>query len=99
MEQYIPKSTLLAEIERIRRIEVTNNDVAYNGALDEIKYFLNTLELKEMDLENIAAVEWDNSIRKINGDPDNAYFLINRNDYIELTKHLFKLILKAQKGE
>ena len=54
MAQYIDKDALVAEIERIRRIEVTNNDVAYNGALDEIRYFLDTLEVKEVDLEEKA---------------------------------------------
>ena len=51
MAQYIDKSALVAEIEKIRRIEVTNNDVAYNGALDEIRYFLDNLEVKKMDFE------------------------------------------------
>lgn len=46
----IDKDRIIAEIGRIRRIEVTINDVAYNRALGEIRNFLNTLEVKEVDL-------------------------------------------------
>jgi len=57
------------------------------------------LEVKEVDLENIAAAEWDDYVKKIDGEPKNAYMLIERNEYINLAKHFFEFGLKAQKGE
>ena len=95
--EYIPKSALVAEITKRKKRNVLNE-----GAFEEdidILSFINTLEVKEVDLENIAAVEWDNYIRKIDGEPDNAYMLIERSQYINLVKHFFELGLQAQKGE
>ena len=49
------------------------------------------------DLKKIAAAEWDNYVRIIDGEPDNSRMLIERNGYIELAKHFFELGLKAQR--
>lgn len=70
-------------------------DFSQKGALTDVLSLIDTLEVKEVDLENIAAVEWDNYIRKINGEPDNAYMLINRNSYIWLAKHFFELGMQS----
>jgi hypothetical protein len=87
MAHLIDKSALVAEIERIRRIEVTNNDVAYNGALDEIRYFLDTLEVKEVDLEK----EFDKCCEDYTFDDEWDVYIARR---------FFKLgFQKAQKGE
>jgi len=51
MTRYIDKAAVVAEIEKIRRIEVTNNDVVYNGALDEIRHYVDTLEVKGADFK------------------------------------------------
>lgn len=64
----------------------------------DIRYKENA-EVKKVDLENIAAVEWDDYIRLIDGEPDNSYMLIERNQYIDLAKHFFELYSKAQEGK
>jgi len=51
--------------------------------------------VKEEDLENVAAAEWDEYLRKINGEPDTAYLLLHKDDYIELAKHFFGLELSV----
>lgn len=81
------KSALVAEIERIRRIEVTNNDVAYNGALDEIRYFLDTLEVKEVDLEKETKKWWKEHLHL---DPKNQLWM-DAHQSIVFAEHFFKL--------
>ncbi len=61
MAQYIEKSAVVAEIERRKKelIEISNdftNQWAC-GSLDNILYFLDTLEVKEGDLEKEADIE------------------------------------------
>ena len=55
----IDKSALVAEIERLREEEYPcdtfEESTGYYNALDEVSSFLNTLEMKEVDLN--AAVE------------------------------------------
>ncbi len=102
MKQYIDKNAVVAAIER--RV---NNLYPKNGQgmvitkilkdhYEDLKDFLNTLEVGEIDIENIAIKEWDNYIKKIDGEPNNAYMLIKREDYIKLAKHFFELRLKAR---
>ena len=86
----IYKDAVVAEMERIRRIEVTNNDVAYNGALDEIRFFLETLEVKEIDLEKEIDKEIETRWR-------GEYLFTSK--FRESAKHFFELGLKTQKGE
>ena len=53
MEQYIPKSALVAGIERIRaKWFGVNNDFAYGqkGALTDVLSFIDTLEVKDLEL-------------------------------------------------
>jgi hypothetical protein len=68
MEQYIPKSALVAEIER--RLKIHFNDYHINGnnspadygacnALTQILAFIDSLEVKEVDLEKIKR-DWRN---------------------------------------
>ena len=110
MGQYIKKSDIVAEIER-RRKEIPKNEtdktlktVYGNEAfvLTELLSFLNTLEVKEMkevDVENAAITEWDDYIKKIDGEPNYAYMLIKKEDYISLAKHFYELDLKARKED
>ena len=100
MAQYINKSVLVTEIER--RIK-TNKECMlglrnldyYQGKVDALNdtiSFLNTLEVKEVDLEKEI----------------NDYFItvdlyegekITENTFRKIAKHFFELGLKAQKGE
>ena len=110
MGQYIKKSDIVAEIERSRK-EIPKNEtdktlktVYGNEAfvLTELLSFLNTLEVKEMkevDVENAAITEWDDYIKKIDGEPNYAYMLIKKEDYISLAKHFYELDLKARKED
>ena len=92
MGEYIPKSDLLAEIEKRRE---SNAKERYFGRLVEDNYFLdflNTLEVKEVDLEK----EFENYMDKYNG-------VWVDSDYIRFAEHFFALGMavsnKAQKGE
>lgn len=96
MTQYIDKSALVAEIERLKseHIKHTRNKFCAEwscGVLDNILSFINTLEVKGVDLEK----EYDNEFFK------EPVFrkLINRNAGIAIAKHFFDLGLRAQKGE
>lgn len=107
MEQYILKSTLVAEIERLRKNnEPKENmqyaqfelDIAegYDIALDDIEAFINTLEGKEVDLEEKAT----QLSQKYFPDEENIWARPN----IEAQKCKSACIemvewLKAQKGE
>lgn len=96
MEQYIPKSALLAEIER--RINKNKKDIqrathkhleeyfeGYEDALVLFKEkFLDTIEVKEVDLGK----EYKDFI---NSDGGRSMF--------ETAKHFFELGLKARKEE
>ena len=64
---------------------------AFNAAkneLFELKCFLDTLEVKEVDLEK----EYENYMEQYNG-------VWVDTDYIKFAKHFYELGLKAQKGE
>lgn len=102
----IDKDALIAKIKKRqsehdkRKYDYASFDHFWASVEDgKILFLIDTLEVKEVNLENIATVEWDNYIRKIDGEPDAAYMLIKRNEYIELAKHFFELGLKAQKKE
>ena len=94
MKQYIDKSALLAKIERIE------NELNYEIFTDEflgkrwfckhIKSFLNTLEVKEVDLEK--------EIELVKGDYEQVDVAWN-NDFDFIAEYFFELGLKAQKGE
>lgn len=94
MAQYIDKDALVAEVER--RIKSTNNDVKIGAiesftvskTLNSLISFINTLEVKEVDLEN-EIDDWYNTM----GIP------ITTDALKETARHFFELGIKAQKGE
>ena len=55
MAQYIDKSALVAEIEKMLQEEYpcdnSEQTTGYHCALYELQYFLNTIKVKEVDLE------------------------------------------------
>ena len=99
MTQYIPKSALIAEIER--RIK-TNKECMlglrnldyYQGKVDALNdtiSSLDTLEVKEVDLQK----EYKEYVEE-----DPVYnMLVNGIVGKAIAKHFFELGLKAQKGE
>lgn len=103
----IDKDALLAELEKeIKRIYAGREYVgipAYEEnivrGIQRAENIVNTLEVKEIDIENVAIKEWDDYMKKIDGEQDNAYMLIKRDDYIKLAKHFFKFAFKVKKVE
>ena len=95
MEQYIPKSALVAEIEKLKG-KISDNSSYCNGwqhALRMLELSLDTLEVKEVDLEkyyhDFLQKEWfgNSHVRTVS-------------EMMAFTaKHFFELGLKAQKGE
>ena len=96
MEQYISKSALLAEIDRL----VNNYDKAldYEAALEDVRNFLDSLEVKEVPIwEKVSPDTGQTTLYK---DEDKSY--LERFGYRIDLKDLDKLPkknLKTQKGE
>lgn len=95
----IDKDALVAEIERL----VNNQDSAldYEAALEDVRNFLDTLEVKEVDLEEeIKEVQRDyKTIEEYEGYPCTMY----ANDIEWIARHFFDFGMsvsnKAQKEE
>lgn len=89
MTQYIPKAALVAEIDkRFHQLTDAAFDSMIGRNLIEIKDFIDTLEVKEVDLEK-EIDDWYNTI----GIP------VTTNALKETARYFFKLGFKAQKGE
>ena len=94
MEQYIPKSALVAEIERRQRklcvlsqsseAELRKNAAMQNGVYCNLLSFIDTLEVKEVDLEKEMDKYFD--------EHDEEFC---RGEYLDFAKHFFELGLKA----
>ena len=109
MAQYINKTDVMSEIKRIKKNKKLKQDwhfVEFDGgylsALDDIKVFLDTLEVKEVDLEK----EINNYISNNFFGSETVGFYANRTkeepndqDIALCAKHFFELGFKAQKGE
>ena len=95
MEQYIPKSALVAEIERTQK-RLNIDDIGGRSVMawsECFKNFIDTLEVKEVDIEkeiNNLGLYYDGIV-------------LDRKELIEFAKHFFELGMmvcnKAQKGE
>lgn len=102
----IDKDALVAEIERRKEEEVNYDenggyaswaDHNHFSTLDSIQDFLNTIEVKEMDLDKEFSQWWKNERAK-DYTVDILYERYS-NVSMKLAKHFYKLGLKAQKGE
>ena len=98
MEQYIPKSALVEKIERIKSIlgnpfclneTAKASWVARKDVCEDLLSFINSTEVKEVDLEK----ELDSMIT-----PE-LKFHKALPSLLDVAKHFFELGLKAQKGE
>ena len=90
MAQYIDKSALVAELKKRISNYWSNSENTmgiYPYALEEVIKYVDSLEVKEKDLEKEVTL-WANAIPEIRLD-----------DVQRLAKHFFELGLKAQKGE
>jgi hypothetical protein len=93
MAQYIDKSAVVAEIENLKCTTFTNFDEGVNCAVQTLLEIIDTLEVKEVDLEKSIS-DW-----LFEGLPNDDELI----DYIkETAKHFFELGIqvsnKAQKG-
>ena len=101
MAQYINKDALVAEIKSLKKKNDAYNkpshiaDVCYK----EILSFINTLEVKEVDLEK-ELIEWHKEHFKKDGTfIGMSGFYLTNNSQMDIAKHFFELGLKSQKGE
>ena len=98
MAQYIDKG----EVEEILRNLWKEDDghnsehrICYNKALQEVQCEIDTLEVKEVDLEKEKDDYWNKLCNSEFGE------LLERDAkwFDDIAKHFFELGLKAQKGE
>jgi hypothetical protein len=99
MTQYIPKDAVVAEIERIDKSIgcdrfLSEYEKGCNQGKEEVcdtlLSFINTLEIKEVDLEK--------EIELVKGDYEQVDVAWN-NDFDFIARHFYELGLKTQKGE
>ena len=101
----IDKDAVVAEIERKKTelIEIGNtfSDKWACGSLDDILRFLNTLEVKEVDLDKHLKEDIEDTLFDLNGVAViGATHYLTVDDVKEIAKHFFELGIKAaQKGE
>ena len=90
MTQYISKSALVAEMKRLENDEFLcdsyDEATGFQSALRMVQEFIDTLEVKEVDLDSEITL-WTNAIPEIRLD-----------DVERLAKYFFELGLKVQKG-
>lgn len=98
--QLIDKDALVAEIERIKKEDYYDIHDEYDGfvrnALDKVLLLINTLEVKEMDLEKELSYEdYIGFFEDHPNFPDDWGY----DEARVFAEYFFKLGLKAQKGE
>ena len=84
MEQYIPKSALVAEIERQKaqwRICKSSEAKYRREMLDDISSFIDTLEVKEVDLEKEVASQYESNYEEY----------LTYEEFADIAKHFFEL--------
>lgn len=106
MAQYIDKAALVAEIEKQQRrldilgqankVELRKTAAIQNGVYCTLLSFIDTLEVKEVDLKKEIDLYIENSITGINP----IYTKGAVSNLVEKTaQHFFELGLNVQKGE
>ena len=114
MVQYIDKSTLVAEIERVKEFyeNIQKLKPVYESNIEDcndLLSFLDTLEVKEVDLKEEIKNRID-SLSNLycymedlfNGKEEEGIYPIPEkvtNELFEFAKHFYVLGLNAQKGE
>ena len=106
MAQYIDKDTLIAEIER-RMADILDEcskrkrfQFTLYGktiALENLLSFINTIEVKEVDLEKEIKEEYLKC--RWYGGKNNMFVILNEPQFNKIAKYFFELGLKAQKRE
>ena len=99
MEQYINKSAVAAEIERIKKEECPID--TYEGRMklfyfERFLSFLDTLEIKEVDLEKELDKYTADNFWALEGDNESPY-LLEKDDMLKVAKYFYELGLNSQK--
>ena len=108
MAKLIDKDTILAEINRliaelVEKGEGTMFEQGRISAFEDAKLFLDSLEVKEVDLEEEIEKQFD--FHKNSGDNSlvKGFVVMNKGGFEYSAKHFFELGMavsnKAQKGE
>ena len=100
MEQYIPKSDLVAKIEKLEKLYCygkSDGMLIAKSVFDSIKNIINTQEVKEVDLEKVFNDEYS----KFSNDTDamDYAFPIDLADFKDFAKHFFELGMAASNKE
>jgi len=99
MAHYIDKDALVAELkERIRNYwsDTENAMGIYPYALEEVIKYVDTLDVKEVDLEK-ELIEWHKEHFKKDGTfIGKSGFYLTNNSQMDIAKHFFELGLKAK---
>ena len=102
MAQYIPKDGLVAEIER--RLDDHKDEYKRSGDIyasvlmeevEDILSFLNTLEVKEVDLEE-EMKSWRHNHFHGKRDKEAGGEYLERVSQLDIAKHFFELGLKSK---
>ena len=98
MAQYIDKSTVVAEINRVvNSYDPTNEITSGRYALVRLRNFIETLEVREVDLEK-ELNDWRHNHFHGRRDKDANGEWLERISQLELAKHFFELGLNVSKG-
>ena len=101
----IDKDALVAEIEKLERdlypnFYEYNYDAAKVELLEKIKNFINTFEVKEVDVEKHVKEDIEDVFFDLNGVAvKGATHYLTVEDIKDIARHFFELGLQAQKGE
>ena len=103
MKQYIDKVDIIAEIKkRIKEIDEIGTYLSPKGILTNLLCHLNTLEVKEVDLDSERKkylTEHFNVYKDGILQSKRSNLPLDTYDVIKIAKHFFELGLKAQKKE
>ena len=99
MAHLIDKDALVAEInKRITDAPINNIGHQRVWAYNDVKDIINTLEVKEVDLEK-ELIEWHKEHFKKDGTfIGMSGFYLTNNSQMDIAKHFFVLGLKAKQG-
>ena len=99
MKQYIPKFDLVAEIEKLKKSHDNWSCMGkcFHKEYENLLTFINTLEVKEVDLEkeidDYMAKEWEGV------EEDKPLYDMMKNELSDIAKHFYELGLQvAQKS-
>ena len=106
MKQYIDKADVVAEIERLKEDALQKKDQCKRSGLERIMHkigaynkilsFLNTLEVKEVDLETELNI-WRHDHFYGRRDKEASGEYLKRGSQLDLAKYFFELGLKVKK--